>query len=218
MKPFAHLLTVVAFTFAGTFTASTALASEAPQATNAAKAAKADAAKGEASYNTVCAACHGTGGQSSTPANPKLAGQHAAYINKQLTEFKSGKRANAIMSGMVAALSPEDMLNISAYLAKQTAKPGFAKDKDLVMLGERIYRGGIPERQIPACSGCHSPNGAGIPDQYPRLAGQHADYTSAQLTAFREGARNNNASMTLVATKLNNKEIQAVSDYIAGLR
>lgn len=212
MKPIAHLLTVVAFTVAGTFAASPALAAE------AAKVVKPDVAKGEASFNAACAACHGNAGQSSTPANPKLAGQHAAYTNKQLTEFKSGKRANAIMSGMVAALSPDDMLNISAYLAKQTAKPGFAKDKDLVLLGERIYRGGIPERQIPACSGCHSPNGAGIPDQYPRLSGQHADYTSAQLTAFREGTRNNNASMTLVAAKLNNKEIQAVSDYIAGLR
>jgi cytochrome c553 len=212
MKPIAHFLSVVAFSFASSLAASPALASE------AAKVVKPDVAKGEASFNGACAACHGTGGQSTTPTNPKLAGQHAAYINKQLTEYKSGKRANAIMSGMVAALSPEDMLNISAYLAKQTAKPGFAKDKDLVLLGERIYRGGVPERQIPACSGCHSPNGAGIPAQYPRLAGQHADYTAAQLTAFREGVRNNNASMTLVAAKLNNKEIQAVSDYIAGLR
>ena len=212
MKLFARLLTVIAFCGSALFTAGTALASE------PAKVAKPDLAKGEAAYNGVCAACHGTGGQSSTPANPKLAAQHAVYLNKQLTEFKSGKRANAIMAGMVAALSPEDMSNISAYLAKQTAKPGFAKDKDLVLLGERIYRGGVPERQIPACAGCHSPNGAGIPDQYPRLSGQHADYTAAQLTAFREGVRNNNASMTLVAAKLNNKEIQAVSDYIAGLR
>ena len=212
MKLIARLLTVIAFSVSALFTASTALASE------PAKVAKPDLAKGEAAYNGVCAACHGTGGQSSSPANPKLAAQHAAYTNKQLTEFKSGKRANAIMAGMVAALSPEDMSNISAYLAKQTAKPGFAKDKDLVLLGERIYRGGVPERQIPACAGCHSPNGAGIPDQYPRLSGQHADYTAAQLTAFREGVRNNNASMTLVAAKLNNKEIQAVSDYIAGLR
>ena len=215
MKPIAHFLSVVAFTFASGLASSPAMANEAAKP---AQAAKPDVAKGEATYNGACAACHGTGGQSSTPANPKLAAQHAAYLNKQLTEFKSGKRANAIMSGMVAALSPEDMLNIAAYLSKQTAKPGFAKDKDLVMLGERIYRGGVPERQIPACSGCHSPNGAGIPAQYPRLAGQHADYTAAQLTAFREGVRNNNASMTLVAAKLNNKEIQAVSDYIAGLR
>jgi cytochrome c553 len=119
---------------------------------------------------------------------------------------------------MSAPLSPQDMQNIAAYVSQQQAKPGFAKDKDLVMLGERIYRGGIAERQIPACAGCHSPTGAGIPDQYPRLSGQHADYTAAQLTAFREGTRNNNAAMTLVAAKLSNKEIQAVSDYIAGLR
>jgi len=151
-------------------------------------------------------------------ANPKLAGQHPEYLNKQLQEFKSGKRANAIMSGMVAALSPEDMKNISAWLGQQKAKPGFAKDKQTVALGERIYRGGIADRQIPACAGCHSPNGAGLPSQYPRLSGQHADYTAAQLSGFRDGVRLNNLTMTQVAAKLNDREIKAVSDYIAGLR
>ena len=183
-----------------------------------AAAAKADLAKGEAAYGAVCAACHAADGNSTTPANPKLAQQHPEYLAKQLQEFKSGKRANAIMSGMVAALSDEDMRNISAWLASKQAKPGFAKDKDSVALGERIYRGGIPDRQIAACAGCHSPNGAGIPAQYPRLSGQHADYTAAQLTSFRDGVRKNSAQMTGVAAKMNDREIKAVADYIAGLR
>src|SRR3989344_4717364 len=98
------------------------------------------------------------------------------------------------------------------------ANPNFAKDKTLVSLGERIYRGGIADRQIAACAGCHSPNGAGIPAQYPRLSGQHADYTVAQLNTFRDGSRANSTQMTQVAAKLNDKEIKAVADYIAGLR
>ncbi len=184
----------------------------------AAKAAKPDVAKGEASFAAVCAACHGADGNSSLPANPKLAQQHPDYIVKQLSEFKSGKRANGIMSGMAAALSDDDMKNIAAYVGSKQAKTGFAKDKDLVVLGERIFRGGIADRQIPACAGCHSPNGAGIPSQYPRLSGQHADYTAAQLTAFRDGVRKNSVQMTQVSAKLNDREIKAVSDYIAGLR
>ena len=152
------------------------------------------------------------------PANPKLAQQHPDYLNKQLQEFKSGKRANPIMMGMVAALSDEDMKNIAAWLSTQKAAPGTSSDKNLVALGERIYRGGIADRQIAACAGCHSPNGAGIPSQYPRLSGQHADYTAAQLTAFRDGVRLNSLQMTQVASKLNDREIKAVADYIAGLR
>ena len=184
----------------------------------AAKAAKPDLAKGEASFGAVCAACHAADGNSSTPANPKLAQQHPEYLVKQLQEFKSGKRANAVMSGMVAALSDDDMRNISFWLASKQAKPGFAKDKDSVALGERIYRGGIPDRQIAACAGCHSPNGAGIPAQYPRLSGQHADYTATQLVSFRDGVRKNSVQMAQVAAKMNDREIKAVADYIAGLR
>jgi cytochrome c553 len=180
--------------------------------------AKPDLAKGEAAYGAVCAACHAADGNSTTPVNPKLSQQHPEYLTKQLQEFKSGKRANAVMSGMVAALSDDDMRNISYWLASKQAKPGFAKDKDSVALGERIYRGGIPDRQVAACAGCHSPNGAGIPSQYPRLSGQHADYTAAQLTAFRDGVRKNNAQMAGVAAKMNDREIKAVADYIAGLR
>jgi cbb3-type cytochrome c oxidase subunit III len=188
------------------------------QAAEPAKVAKPDVAKGEASYTAACAACHGADGNSGSPANPKLAQQHPEYTVKQLQEFKSGKRANAIMSGMAAALSEDDMKNIAAYVGAKKAQSNFAKDKDLVVLGERIYRGGIADRQVPACAGCHAPNGAGIPSQYPRLAGQHADYTAAQLTAFRDGVRKNNAQMTGVSAKMNDREIKAVSDYIAGLR
>ena len=183
-----------------------------------AASAKPDLAKGEAAYGAVCAACHAADGNSTTPANPKLAQQHPEYLAKQLNEFKSGKRANAVMSGMVASLSDDDMRNISFWLASKQAKPGFAKDKDSVALGERIYRGGIPDRQVAACAGCHSPNGVGIPAQYPRLSGQHADYTAAQLVAFRDGVRKNSAQMTGVAAKMNDREIKAVADYIAGLR
>ena len=186
--------------------------------TAAANTAKPDLAKGSAAYGQVCVACHAADGNSTTPENPKLAAQHPEYLAKQLMEFKSGKRDNAIMKGFAAALSEEDMTNISHWLADQKAKDGFATDKDLVRLGERIYRGGIADRQIAACAGCHSPNGAGIPAQYPRLAGQHATYTVNQLNAFRSGARSNSVQMTGVAAKMNDKEIKAVSDYIAGLR
>lgn len=180
--------------------------------------AKPDLAKGEASFAAVCAACHAADGNSTIAANPKLAQQHPEYLVKQLQEFKSGKRANAIMSGMAAALTDDDMRNIAAWVATKHAAAGFAKDKAMVTLGERIYRGGIAERNIAACAGCHSPNGAGIPSVYPRLAGQHADYTAAQLVQFRDGVRNNSIQMTGVAAKLNDREIKAVSDYIAGLR
>ncbi len=179
---------------------------------------KPDLVAGEARYTAVCASCHGVDGNSGTPANPKLSQQHPAYLVKQLQEFKAGKRVNAIMQAMAAPLSEAEMTNISAWLSVQKAKPGFAKDKDLVVLGERIYRGGISERQVAACAGCHSPNGAGIPAQYPRLSGQHADYTKDQLTAFREGARKNSIPMAQIAARLNDREIRAVSDYIAGLR
>jgi len=180
--------------------------------------AKPDLVKGEASYGAVCAACHGVDGNSGTPAYPKLSQQHPEYLVKQLQEFKSDKRSNAIMKGFASMLSDEDMKNIAYWVASKKAKPGTAKDKELVTLGERIYRGGIADRQVPACAGCHSPNGAGIPAQYPRLSGQHADYAVAQLTAFRDGVRKNSLQMTQIAAKMNDREIKAVADYVAGLR
>lgn len=180
--------------------------------------AKPDLVKGEASFAAVCAACHGADGNSAIAANPKLSQQHPEYLVKQLQEFKSGKRNNAVMKGFASMLTDEDMKNIAYWAASKPAKPGFSSDKALVAMGERIYRGGIADRQIAACAGCHSPNGAGIPAQYPRLSGQHADYTVAQLNSFRDGSRANSIQMTQVAAKLNDREIKAVADYIAGLR
>lgn len=183
-----------------------------------APAAKPDLAKGQALSTQVCAACHTADGSRGSPANPILAGQHPEYLVKQLHEFKSGKRANAIMKGFASTLSDDDMKNVAAFYASKSAKPGFSKDKELVKLGEKIYRGGIADKAVPACAGCHSPNGAGIPAQYPRVGGQHADYTEAQLVAFRSGARGNSAQMVTIAAKMSDREIKAVSDYIAGLR
>lgn len=181
-------------------------------------AAKADPAKGQALSAQVCGACHTADGSRGLPANPILQGQHAEYIVKQLTEFKAGKRVNPIMTAMAAPLSTDDARNVAAFYASKQAKPGFARHKDLVLLGEKIYRGGIAAKQVPACSGCHSPNGAGIPAQYPRLAGQHADYAEAQLNAFRSGQRGNSPQMAAIAARLSDKEIKAVADYVAGLR
>ena len=182
-------------------------------------AAKPDLAKGQAKSAEVCAACHTNDGSRGSPANPILQGQHPEYLVKQLTEFKAGKRDSAVMKGFASTLSEQDMKNVAAfYGGLHAAKPGFAKNKDLVTLGERIYRGGIADRRIAACAGCHGPNGSGIPAQYPRLAGQHADYTEAQLNAFRSGARKNSPQMAGITLEMTDKEIKAVADYIAGLR
>lgn len=181
-------------------------------------ASKPEPAKGAAISASVCAACHTNDGSRGSPANPILQGQHPDYLVKQLTEFKAGKRESAVMRPMAQPLSEADMRNVAAFYASKQAKPGFAKNKDLVSLGEKLYRGGDAQRGVPACSGCHGPSGAGIPAQYPRLSGQHSDYIEAQLTAFRSGARHNNAIMNGVAAKLNDREIKAVADYVAGLR
>lgn len=185
-------------------------------AAEAAAPAKPDLAKGQATA-MVCAACHAADGTRGIPTNPILQGQHAEYLVKQLTEFKAGKRQNPIMQGMAASLSEEDMRNVAAFYASKQAEAGAAADKDLVLLGEKIYRGGLADRNIPACAGCHSPSGAGIPAQYPRLAGQHTDYTTSQLNAFRAGTRGNSVQMTGVAAKMSDREIKAVADYVAGL-
>jgi cytochrome c553 len=178
---------------------------------------KADPAKGQA-LAQVCAACHTADGSRGSPANPILQGQHPEYLVKQLQEFKSGKRNNAIMKGFASNLSDEDMKHIAAFYASKTAKPGAAKNKDTIRLGEKIYRGGITAKSVPACAGCHGPTGSGIPAQYPRLGGQHADYTESQMNGFRAGTRANSAQMMTIAAKMSDLEIKAVSDYIAGLR
>lgn len=178
-----------------------------------------DVNKGQQTAKQVCAVCHGADGNSPLSANPNLAGQHPAYLYKQLTEFKSGARVNPIMSGMVANLSDEDMRNVAAYYASQTAKEGAASNMALVTAGQKLYRAGVPEKGVAACAACHSPDGAGIPPVYPRISGQHADYTVAQLSAFRAGERNNdpNAMMRMLAGRLNDKEINALAEYISGL-
>ena len=210
MKALNTLLAVLAAVATGGFVASASASSPAAPAAP-------DLAKGQATA-AVCSACHTADGSRGSPANPILQGQHPEYLVKQLQEFKAGKRKNAIMAGFAATLSEDDMRNVAAFYASKSAKPGAAKDKDLAALGEKIHRGGIADRNIPACAGCHSPSGAGIPAQYPRLAGQHADYTEAQLTAFRSGARGNSAQMAAIAAKMNDREIKAVADYLAGLR
>ncbi|HEX6708235.1 MAG TPA: c-type cytochrome [Albitalea sp.] len=187
-------------------------------AADAPAAAKPDLAKGQAKSNEVCVACHTNDGSRGSPANPILQGQHPEYMVKQLTEFKDDKRQSAVMKGFASQLSEQDMKNVAAFYGSKQAKPGFAKSKDNVSLGEKIYRGGLADRNIPACAGCHGPKGSGIPAQYPRLAGQHADYSNAQLTAFRDGARKNSLVMAGITAQMSNKEIAAVADYIAGLR
>jgi len=194
------------------FVAATASANEEPH-----QAFKPDLAKGAATA-VVCSACHSSDGSRGSPAQPILQGQHPEYLVKQLTNFKSRERVNAIMNGIAATLSEEDMKNVAAFYASKQAKQGFAKDADLAKLGEKIYRGGVSERNVPACAACHGPSGAGIPVQYPRMAGQHAEYTVAQLTAFRGGVRKNSTQMMGVAAKLNDREIQGLSEYIAGLQ
>jgi cbb3-type cytochrome c oxidase subunit III len=191
----------------------------------AADPAKPDINRGQAIAAQVCASCHGADGNSAGGAYPKLAGQHPEYLVKQLMDFKiqpgakQPARNNAIMAGMASALSNQDMVNVAAYFAAQTPKPGYAHDKNTVPLGQKIYRAGIAERAVPACASCHGPTGQGIPVQYPRLSGQWAEYTVTELTAFTQGAgaRNNNDAMHTIASRLSDSDIKAVADYIAGL-
>jgi cytochrome c553 len=180
--------------------------------------AKPDLAKGQALSSQVCGACHTADGSRGSPANPIIAGQHPEYLAKQLAEFKSGKRNNPVMKGFATTLSETDMRDVAAFYAAKQAKSGTAKNKDLYTLGQKIYRGGVADKQVPACAGCHSPTGAGIPSQYPRLGGQHADYSEAQLNGFRSGQRANSAPMAAIAARLSDREIKAVADYMAGLR
>ncbi|MCK6395866.1 c-type cytochrome [Zoogloea sp.] len=188
-------------------------------------AAQPDLAKAKQTAEQVCGACHGTDGNSQIPVNPKLAGQHAEYLYKQLKNFKSeggvpAERANPVMGGMAAGLSDADMKGLSSYFASQTLKPESAKNKASIELGQKLWRAGDLKRGIPACAACHGPAGAGLPAQYPRLSGQFADYTEAQLKAFRAGERANDPAkmMRTIALKMTDPEIKAVADYAAGLR
>ena len=186
---------------------------------------KGDPEKARQIVTQVCAACHGTDGNSAIPTNPVLARQHPEYAFKQLTNFKAeagktAERPSPVMTAIVANLSRDDMANTALYFAGQEAKPQAARNAELVKLGQTIYRGGIAAKGVAACSSCHGPNGSGIPAQYPRLAGQHAQYTADQLRAFRAGARSNdpNRAMRLTALKLTDREIDALAQYIQGLR
>jgi cytochrome c553 len=184
-----------------------------------------DAAKAQSIAAQVCAACHAADGNSTAPANPKIAGQIPEYLHKQLMDFKAqgGKkpaRESPIMMGMVANLSEADMKGLAAFYGGQKLKPAAASDKNLVAAGQRLWRGGNAASGVPACAGCHGPAGAGMPAQYPRIAGQYADYVAAQLKAFKEGGRANdpNGMMRGVAARLTDREIRAVAEYAAGLR
>ena len=172
------------------------------------------------SVTNVCAACHAIDGNSAITANPKLAGQHPEYLYKQLTNFKSGERANAVMSGMAGMLSDADMHAVAEYFSKQTLNLGQAKKNGAGSLGEKIYRAGIQANNVPACAACHGPSGDGLPVKYPRLGGQHSEYVLNQLRQFRLGTRANDEAkvMRTIAAKLTDQEMEAVADYIQGLR
>lgn len=211
---FRHLillaLSVISFTSTQVIAAE-ALAATAPEATVEKKTA-------EQIVTTVCAACHTSNGNSVITLNPKLAGQHPEYLVKQLTEFKSGKRANAVMSGMASMLSDEEMKSLAAYFSSQNLTLGKAKSNGAGSVGEKIFRGGIAATNVPACAACHGATGSGLPKQFPRLGGQHADYTLTQLRTFRTGERANAPMMMTIATKMTDAEMAAVADYIQGLR
>lgn len=169
--------------------------------------------------SAACAACHMLDGNSAAPMFPKIAGQHASYTAKQLREFRDGTRVDATMNPMAAALSDEDIADLAAYYAAQEARIGSAA-ADKVELGQTLYLAGNAATGVAACVACHSPTGSGNPmARFPGLGGQHADYTVAQLKAFRSGARNNdpNAMMRAVARKMSDAEIEAVAQYIQGL-
>jgi len=186
---------------------------------------KPDLARGEKIVKQVCVACHAADGNSTAAVNPKLAGQFSDYLHKQLRNFKAqgGRKAlreNPIMAGMVATLTDEDMAAVAAYYAAQTLKPAAASDKDLAAEGQKLWRGGVANRGVAACAGCHGPDGAGIPGVYPRLSGQFPEYVEAQLKLFRAGGRANDPGgmMRGVAARMTDEEIKAVAQYAAGLR
>jgi cytochrome c553 len=201
-----------------------ALAADAAHAPPA--AAKADPAKGGSLYDTgdnarglpACASCHGAGGNSTINTNPRLAGQIDTYLHKQLVDFTTPARNQPVMTTYAKMLSDDEKKNIAAYLATQQPKQGAARNKDTLELGRKIYRGGVADRGVAACASCHGATGAGLPAQYPRLAGQHQDYTVAQLQAFKSGARSNSPQMATLAKRLSDDEMKAVADYIAGLK
>ena len=192
----------------------------------AAPAAKPDPARGATLYANgdtarnipACVTCHGAAGNSTMAANPKLSGQNQTYLYKQLVDFTTPGRVNPIMTPYAKALTDPEKHDLAAFLATQPGKPGAAKNKDTVDLGRKIWRGGIAEKGVAACASCHGATGAGIPVQYPRLAGQQQEYTLTQLVAFKANKRANSVQMTTLAKRLSDDEMKAVADYIAGVR
>jgi cytochrome c553 len=215
--PFVKSLLLATLVLTGT----TALAAEAQHV-----AAKADPAKGASLFESgdaarsipACVSCHGANGNATIAVNPKLAGQIGAYVYKQLVDFTTPNRNNAVMSPYAKMLTDEEKRNIAAYLAKQQEKPGAAHNKDTIELGRKIYRGGIADKGVAACAACHGAAAAGVPVQYPRLAGQNQDYTFAQLQAFKSGARKNSPQMATLTQRMSDDEMKAVADYIAGIK
>ncbi|MYN29518.1 c-type cytochrome [Duganella levis] len=186
---------------------------------------KIDAAKGATLFTDgdaarglpACVSCHGAGGNSTISVNPKLAGQHEGYLYKQLVNFTTAQRNQPVMTTYAKLLTDDEKHNIAAWLATQKQTPGAAKNKDTVELGKKIYRGGIAEKNVPACASCHGATGSGIPIQYPRIAGQHQDYTFAELGLFKTGARKG-VEMDAIAKRMSDEEMKAVADYVAGLK
>lgn len=177
-----------------------------------------DAAAGKAKSAT-CQTCHGADGNSINPEWPSLAGQVPEYIVKQLQDFKSGARQNAIMAGLVAPLSQQDMEDVAAYYASQTLKVNPPADMDRAQKGQRLYRGGNRKMLVSACMSCHGPSGHGIPPRFPRVSGQHAAYSESQLLAFKAGERSNDSEvMTRIAFRMSESEIKAVAQYMSGLK
>lgn len=195
-------------------------------ATAPAAPAKPDPAKGSSLYANgdtarnipACVSCHGAAGNSTMAANPKLSGQNPNYIYKQLVDFTTPNRVNPIMTPYSKALTDADKRDLTAFLAAQPGTAGAAKSKETVELGRKIWRGGISEKGVAACASCHGATGAGIPIQYPRLAGQQQDYALAQLIAFRDNKRTNSVPMSTLAKRLSDDEMKAVADYIAGVK
>jgi cytochrome c553 len=196
-------------------------------ATGGLQAQTPDLAKAQQTAETLCVACHMADGNGidQIPTQPKLAGQHADYLFKQMKEFKSwddkpAVRENAFMTAMIASLDEADMKAMSIYLSGQKLQPALAQNVATLDAGKRIWRGGIAAKGVPACAACHGPAGAGLPSQFPALAGQYPEYLEAQLKAFRDGVRANDPAnmMRAIALKLTDPEIKAVADYAAGLR
>jgi cytochrome c553 len=206
MRAVARFAGLMALVYAGI---AAAAAPTAPQ--------KPDIARGQQLASTVCAACHGANGIGTAPANPNLAGQGAGYIAAQLAAFKSGVRPSPVMQGMAAGLAPEDMLAVGAYYESQRPAEGVARDKALAQRGQQIWRSGLKKAGVPACAGCHGPAGAGVPVQYPRLAGQNPELLLGWLKAYANGSRPH-AVMGPIASKLADNDMKAVAEYIAGLR